>query len=293
MADTSSKGFPGDYISAADLVRFSGKPPGKPLFGRWMVLDYPIKAIDKYIANVCPRMNWANYQNPAAYIANEGAAALAVLFAAGYTPLEVFQLRATGKFDPVNLIEGQTKITGRMHIQKRGADHKGLHFRDAIDRLIREKIGESVGIDPITPVTFAEFHQKRAVGLYITALDVSTASVITLSFASHPNMVVADAVLASCAVQPYIRSVIFKEEKTEHVYMSCSNIYTFPYSVAVGIAKEQHIPAVESLIVGYGCAETANEAGVKNATGSVLVKAILSKRAAAIIPKNQQNIQMI
>ncbi|MFA5091414.1 MAG: hypothetical protein WC483_02175 [Candidatus Paceibacterota bacterium] len=283
MAETKNV-FPGDLIPAGELSRRLGPSPSKPTPGRFLIMDYPIKSIDRFIANACTHMAFANYVNFGFTVANEGAAVVAALLAAGYTPREIYELRASGKFIPIDLIEAKTKITGRFHVQKKGADHKGLRFREAVDRLIREKIGAGPGVDPLTPVSFAELAITRPVAFYITALDLTTGAVVTLSRDTHPTMAVADAVLASCAVQPYLRNLTFTDAVGPHLYAACSNIATLPFLTAQGKAKEKRIPNFDSLAIGYGCSSTANEAGVKNASGTATQKALQAQRAQAVVP---------
>lgn len=177
------------------------------LIGRVLVMDFPIKGLDRFIARTCLRLHRANYGHFGLAVANEGAAIVAALLAAGYTPLEIISLRVSGQLDVTTLIEGGQKLPDALHVNHKGAAHKGHRLRDRIDELIRVKIGG----DSSKPVTLAELRSAGTrLPLHITVLDLDLAAVVTLSHATHPTMAVADAVLASCAVQPYIGRVQVK-----------------------------------------------------------------------------------
>lgn len=177
------------------------------LIGRVLVMDFPIKGLDRFIARACLRLHRANYGHFGLAVANEGAAIVAALLAAGYTPLEIISLRVLGQLDVTTLIEGGQKLPDALHVNHKGAAHKGHRLRDRIDELIRVKIGG----DSSKPVTLAELRSAGTrLPLHITVLDLDLAAVVTLSHATHPTMAVADAVLASCAVQPYIGRVQVK-----------------------------------------------------------------------------------
>lgn len=276
--------FVSDYLTAPEATKLMGKPPGPIASGRIMMMDYPIKAIDKFIAVACARMNYNHYGGFALCVANEGAAVVAALLAAGYTPLDIIGLRSSGTFNPIELIEGNQKLPDKLHIQKKGADHKGLHFRDHINELLRAKIPG----DAKAMVTFTELHNARAMPLHITALDISTAGIVPLSFSTFPMMPVADAVLASCAVQPYISQVVYKTPEGEtHTFMACGQSQTLPFQTVGQLVHKLGMGPIAGLIPkieGFGYLGTENPAGAKNASGSELYKVLLAQRAQAVFP---------
>lgn len=277
------KAFYEQYMDAGSVGRFSVPSPNKPVPGLPLVLDYPIKEIDRFIVQACLRMNFSNYQKFTMIVANESGAIIAALLAAGYTPLEIAEMRSAGNFNPVDLIEAGQKLPDKLHIQKKGADHKGLRLRDAINALLCTKLGLD---DPKAVVTFEMLHNAGMhTALYITVLDTTAGAIVPLSFENFPAMAVADAVLASCAVQPYITAVTIKMDDGNHSLMSCSNKQALPLCTAASLFKSKNMTGnFQTLVVGYGCSHAVNEAGSKNATGTDLYKHLLSTRATVQIP---------
>lgn len=279
------KEFLSEFLTEPEIAKLSGKPPGPVITGKIMVMDYPIKEIDKFIASACLYMNHRHYGGFSLCVANEGAAVVAALIAAGYTPLEIVNLRSSGTFDPIQLIEGNQKLPDKLHIQKKGADHKGLHFRDHINELLRAKIPG----DEAAMVTFTDLHNAgKRTPFYITALDITTAGIVPLSFETFPLMPVADAVLASCAVQPYISQVAYKTPDGEaHTFMACGQTQTLPIQTAIQLAQKLGLGAgagLASKVEGFGCKSTENAAGAKNASGSDHYKILLAQRAQLVCP---------
>ena len=245
-----------------------------------LVLDCPIEGIDKFIAGASSHLYSVRLGAPSYIVGNEGGALYGALLAVGYKPLEILSLRSEGLFDPTNLIEGKQILPDKLHIRKNGADHKGHHFRDRVDELLREKTGG----DPSSPVTFALMKTAgKRIPLYITVLDTATASIVTLSSITAPQMSVAEAVLASCAVQPYISSVSpcgggtpFKVTTGTdlHEYISCSTKQSFPYAQAKALFTPAKKMTFDDTMIGI---IGSNAPGV-----SEMHQKILAERAAPV-----------
>jgi hypothetical protein len=283
------KSFVEEYMPANEITRYSTKPTGTPINGMYLILDHPIKALNKFIVNVCYRLHHGNYGHFRMSVANEGGAILAALLAAGYTPMEVVALFSTGVLDIVNLVEGGQKLPDALHMKKKGALHKGLRLRAKIDELMRAKIGGN----PNEDVSFETlFNAGKRLPLYITVLDVTTAAIVPLGYDNHPRMAVADAVLASCAIQPYIGAVQYKDvDGSSHTFMSCSIKQSLPLQTAAQIFKSVNATGnFQSLVVAFGSNGTENEAGVRGASGSDLYKYILSQRAQAVVPEQMRRV---
>lgn len=248
-----------------------------------MVLDYPIREFDKFVATVGLRMHHFNFAGFSFMVANEASSIYAVLYAAGYSAMEIIALRASGELDPVSLIEGKQKLPDALHVQKKGANHKGIRLRDKLNELLRRKIPGA----PNAPVSLAELRQSgRRMNLHITVLSMATSEVVTLSASTHPAMPAADAALASCAVQPYIRVVSYKDPNKPEttLYGSCSNVLTFPAKIAEKLFKDLKLSGnFSQQFEGYGHSGDSSSAGSTRASGSDILKVLLSKRAPAYI----------
>jgi hypothetical protein len=272
------------YLSSAEIAKFKGHAQVSPLAGKALILDYPIKKMDEYFARACMFMNYMNYGGFNMIVANEGGAIIGALRAAGYSFLEIAGLRADGTLDILKLIEGGQKMPQALHVRTKGSDHKGLRLRDAIDNLLKAKI-------PGTEnhlVTFADL-QRAPVGrvLYITVMDTKSAGIVPLCAQDFPSMSVADAVLASCAVPPYIAPVLYtKADGTKYEFYSCSGAQSLPIATAEKIFfANKSSGNFASSVAGYGYKGTDNEAGATNATGTSFQKSLMSQRAAAIVPE--------
>lgn len=287
------KSFLAQYMPEAEVIKLCQPVRPTPIVGRTLIADYPIKDVTKFVAIACLRMHYANFKSFAMCVANEGAAIVAVLLAAGYSPIEIVGLFA-GKepFDPVSLIEGGQRVPDLLHIRKKGADHKGYRFRDALDALLCEKVGFK---DPKNYLTLGQLAQMGTrMPLYITAYDMNSVGIVTLSSVTNPNMAVADAVLASCAVQPYIGQVMSDMlDGTTHKLVSCSMQQSLPIITAKQIFASTHMKGnLAALATGYGYNGTTNEAG-QGASGSTLVQALLSTRAPAMIERDMASNVML
>jgi hypothetical protein len=274
-------------ISALEYNNYCNpKPSSTTQWGKVLVMDAPIKDIDVMLAHICANIAYEGYRNYTLMAGNEGGAMIAAFLAAKYTPREIIQLRATEGFNPIALIEDGQKLTGKLsvfHKRKQGADHKGLRFRDALNALLRKKIG---GV-PETPVTFGELaRQAEPIHLLIKALDSTVNKPIVLSHLDYPNMSVADAVLASCAVQPYIRGFEYTaDDGTTHEFYSCSLIESLPlgdaktfYTVKLKIADQFFLR-----LLGYGFSDTVNKVADPNKVGDY-AHTIAAYRAKPVIP---------
>lgn len=275
--------FLGQHWSDAEIHRFSAKQTAPVINGRCFVMDYPIKSFERFVAKSCLLMNFARYDRPILSVANEGGAIVAALLATGYTPMEIVGIVGSGGLDVITLIEGNQILPDALHIKKKGADHKGLHLRDRINELIMTKLGGNTA----ELLTFESLrHAGKQSNLYITALDVTDAKIIPLGFETYPRMPVADAVLASCAIQPYIGAVsATAPDGTTHSFMACSAKQSFPFETASLLFKARKLSGnFPNLVVGYGYNGTDNEAGIKNASGTVFQKFMMSQRAMAVYP---------
>jgi len=234
------------HISAEDVKRIKSNIGGQ--HGRALVVDFPIKSFDKYLARIlsalqCGRCGYI--------VGNEGGAVLAALYAAGYTGGEIFELREKEIFNPIYLIEGKKRLPDKLHIRKHDADHKGHRFRDALDKIIRQHVGG----DARHPVTFAELRNSgKTVPLYITAMDKD--AIVTFSAETHPDISVAEAVLASCAVQPYIGYV---EIQGRH-YVSCSEKVSLPLQQAQAVFQKHVHGVFNGMLIAFGSIESERRA---------------------------------
>jgi len=103
-------------------------------------------------------------------------------------------------------------------------------------------LADKVLSEPKTRITFRALRRQKGCNLIITAMDIN-GDVVQLSADTFPDMPVADAVLATCAVQPYIARVLYKDgNKMEHKLYSCSPKETLP----VYIARERFIEGMRS-----------------------------------------------
>lgn len=220
------------YLSATEIAR---------AVGRVLVLDFPVKEFDTFISRVVTLIWISGYRKPSLIVANEGAAVFAALNAAGYTAQDIVNLRVDGRLDVLDLIQGKKKhIPNIINPRKKGAEHKGLRFRDCINTLLVEKVRKDVVDGGDAPVTFDELLQfNPGCPISFTCYDDSTKGVAELSAVTCPSMSVADAVLATCAVKPFIRRVSFKDDEgAEHLFYSCSSIQTLPLGLAQTIFKK-------------------------------------------------------
>lgn len=258
------------YVTPLELALYNAPEPDcVSRQGKVLVVDAPIKDIDRMLCKICVTIAHASLKNFSLIVANEAGAVLGALFTVGYTAKDIIELWASGEFDPRALIEDKMKtgkLAQKLHVKSNGATHKGLRFRDALDALLRKRLGGPAGY----PVTFDEI-AKRNTLFAVKAFDTfSTVNMPVLIHAgNYPTMAVADAVLASCAVQPYIRGVEFtlphvdpldkKEKDVIHTFFSCSNIETLPF---LDMKKFYQIRKLEGDVmqkaVAYGYAGTVN-----------------------------------
>jgi predicted acylesterase/phospholipase RssA len=288
-ATTTTKTFLLDYLTEAEITRNLATPTRAAVTGKAAVFDCPIKSIDSFLAKACSLLNLANYGRFPLIVANEGGAILGALLAVGYTPIEILNLRSDGTFNPISLIEDGQVLPNALHITTSGAQHKGKRMREALDTLLRAKIGGRSSDD----VTFADLTSStRGSNFNVTALNITTGAVEVLGNETYPAMVVADAVLASCAVQPYIASLSYKDEAgTTHQLMACSVTQTLPAATALSMYSKFLSGMAISNIVGYGWAGTAS--GVASTSGDPQYKYLTTQRAAAAIPKGMVNVSLL
>jgi len=258
-----------------------------PKAGKVLCVDFPVKETDKFIAHALLRMHYENYGGFSLVVANEGAAIVGALLVAGYKFMEIIEMAASGRLDVTTLVEGGQKLPDLLHKKKSGAMHKGHRLRDRINELLREKVPG----DPSARVTFNELFVARRNKLVITALDLAAGGVVPLSVDSFPSMPVADAVIASCAVQPYIAAVEFKDgEKKKFKFLACTQVQSLPLdTLAQEFKMAKASGALETALVGFGYKGTDNVAGSANATGDELYRVLLAQRAKAVVPQSMKN----
>jgi len=262
-------------------VRAVNAPPrvGTELHGYVLVLDSPIRDVEWFTAKVTAEILRVGYKHFSEVVANEGGAVIGSLIAAGYPIVEIATLIAEKKLDPVQLIEGKNtlqietvektkkgklklkrKVKGKKVQKIHSAQHKGFRFRNELKRLIAERAKDAV--------TFKELYLHTRIPLIIPVLD-DQGNIQYLSHETFPDMAVADAVLATCAVQPYIARVEYKTpEKALYKFYSCSPKKT----IHTEIARERFIKTKRdgtfpSKVVIYGVRNPDNElAGISKKT---------------------------
>lgn len=240
--------FLSKYETPSTLAKFAGAR-GAMVNGKILVLDYPFSFADRYIARVCIRLRYNNAARYCAIVANEFGAVIGALTAAGYTTDEIVNLRVNGVLDVIGLVENGQRLPDALHVSRKGGAHKGFRFRDCIDSLIREKIGG----DASSMVTFAELASAaKKTPLVITALNVDTGLIEGLSAKTYPNMPVATAVLASCAISGYIGRVEYTNS-SKHTFACGSVIQSLPMATArqFHASSGARLPFA-SMIIGFG-----------------------------------------
>jgi len=236
------------------------KPGGTESANKILVLDGALWDVDKCLAKLYYVLKVTRLVRPKVIVMNEAAAIWGTLLAVGYGAEDLKKLRDEGTFDPLKLIM-EKQVLGKTHTRTNGAEHKGFRMRDALDELLKAKLKRE------SSPTFSDVKGAR---IYIQVLDSIGAEPVMLSADTFPTMKVADAVLASCAVQPYIGRVEFIEEnfdekgktvKTVHNFYSASPKVTLPYDFAAAIAtKEFHAPtAIYTYFLGVAPFSTENK----------------------------------
>jgi predicted acylesterase/phospholipase RssA len=126
--------------------------------------------------------------------------------------------------------------------------------------------------------------------IHITAIDELTNSVVTLNARDYPNMPISDAVLASCAVQPYINRIEYEDkEKKIHKLFCCSPVHTLPLDVAEAeFVKGKYTFILAKHVLGYGFAGQINEIAKKTSKDSknAYLETLNTIRPKSIIPQN-------
>lgn len=271
--------FLAKFLTSAEIVKFKGHAQPAPAAGKILALDYPIKRVDEYFARACMFMNFMNYGGFDMIVANEVGAIVAALRAAGYSFQEIVGLRADETLDVINLIEGGQKLPQALHKRTKGADHKGMRLRDAIDKLLKVKVSGCEN----RLVTFLDLKNASSrFPFFITVLDLATAGVVALSAENFPGMAVADAVIASCAVQPYIAPIVYVgADGVKHEFYACGQAQSLPIQTAQQLFKAHKCSGnFSTLIAGYGYKGTDNEAASAHASGTSIQKVVMNLRAA-------------
>ena len=278
----NSTQFIDQYLTAQELNDYQHPPAvtGIEAIGRALIFDYPIKGFIKYACRVFANLIGRGYKQHLMVVGNEAGAILAALLAVGYSPGEIIELLASGQLDVVDLVEGKTKIRGKSHKQVHGADHKGHRLAERIEELAQAKLGfpgdrEVLLVDLIK------------MPLHITALDETTNAVVTLNKSTYPHMRLAEAVLASCAVQPYIYRVEYTgSEKVTHKFFSCSTVHSLPLDTAVEEYTKLKLTApLQKFLVAYGCKDMMADVTKKRSKDSkgAYQETIQNMRAKAIV----------
>lgn len=253
-----------NYITLDEYALFAAPAAqSQSRWGKYLVFDAPIKNATKYMAKTMAYSN-DGFIAPCAVMGNEGGAIYGSLLACGYSAREIVGVWADG-FDPIELIEGGQKLPSRIHLRSGGAEHKGLRLRDALDVLYRKKLG----LSDTAQMTFADLLARTHVQFYVSVFDGAIRQPTIISAATHPQMPVADAVLATCAVQPYIRAFEWtapkknpsdkSEKPLVHPYCSCSSVKTVPITDAMALYGTLNVRSqFKERLRGYTCNETVN-----------------------------------
>jgi hypothetical protein len=260
--DTTAQ-YLGQYLNVQELNNYNNPTPGgMEVVGRAIILDYPIKGFQAFACKVLAHMIHYDYRQHMMIVANEAGAILGLLLAAGYTQKELIPILASGRLDIIDLVEGKTKIKGKTHKKVHGADHKGLRLAERLQQLLREKLKAPEGRTILL--------SDLKVPFYVTALDELTSSVITLCAEKYPDMSATDAVMASCAVQPYINRVEYTDkEKKVHKLFCCSPVHTLPIDVVEAECLKRNVNLVTGKhLLGFGYAGQINEIAKKTSKDS-------------------------
>lgn len=277
--------FVGQYLNVQEMNEFSNpRKAGIESQGRVLLFDYPVKRFTLFAVKALAHMVSLSFSRPAMLVGNEAGAVLTILLAAGYQPREILELLSTKKLDVLDLIEGKTKVKGSAHKQVHGADHKGLRLAEKIQSLLREKLKAPED----RTVTLKDVQDATKVPFFITALDDVSNGVVTLCARDYPNLPASSAVLASCAVQPYLNRVEYVDsEKKTHKLFCCSPVQTLPIAVAVAEYKKLKGDAfLKKHIFGYGFAGQINETAKKTSKDSktVYLETLNAVRPKTVIP---------
>jgi hypothetical protein len=294
MAAATELTYLAPYLTAVELAQYNNpKKASTALWGKMMILDAPIKDIDRLMAKILADVWHNQYRNYSVVLGNEGGALIGALLVAGYSPQEIIALRASGELDPITLIEGGQVLTGKMslfHKRTGGADHKGKRFRDKVNELLRAKLAGSSD-DPVRFGELMTVNSSRGTGLLsfgVKVFDSVSGMPIVISGATHPTMPVADAILSSCAVVPYISGFAYTDAGgVEHTYWSCSGISNLPIVEVMSTYKALRAAhsinaALESLLVGYGYSGTTTLVG--DEVGATYASVATTVRPVALVP---------
>lgn len=128
-------------------------------------------------------------------------AILALALSVGYTTPELIDMVHAIKledifaFDPVRFLSS----IGDTHVSALGMDD-GKKLREFLIKLVTKKMAV---------VTLHELFEKTGTDLRVHATNISNASPITFTRATHPSMSVIDAVYASAALPPFFPPLLY------------------------------------------------------------------------------------
>lgn len=281
------------FLTPEEIYKLSHPRAGVGYSNKVLIFDCPIKKFNEFAAKTLMLIKYNKLSNFSMIVGNEGASIIGSLLAVGYTPDEILELLASNELNVTKLIEDGQKLPNKLHKRKNGAMHKGLRLRDKLDELYRRKIPG----DSKTPVLMCNLAFKY---LSITATNLSNKTVVDINNNTYPLIPLADAVLASCAVFPYIRKVEYVEtvddKKEITFFSSCSNKVTLPIERAQimymksKFHKKKGVFEFSSVAVGFYWGKGGNEEITQYLKGNDQFKDAFFDRADPIIPPKMKSV---
>ncbi|MEM9608914.1 MAG: patatin-like phospholipase family protein [Actinomycetota bacterium] len=102
------------------------------------------------------------------------------------------------------------------------AGHRHAFYdSDALRTWLAERLGEAMGTDPGRDVTFADLYERTEIELFVVTMDLATKAPIVFQHERTPDVAVADAVVASCAIPmafPARRAVVADDQHGGRVH---------------------------------------------------------------------------
>ena len=116
-------------------------------------------------------------------------------------------------------------------------DNRGIFDKKIIEELL---IPLLKGKDFDTSTTLLEFYEKTNIEIHITTTELNEYELVDISYKTHPELSVIDAVYCSASL-PILFSPVLKDEKC---YVDGGTILNYPLSLCVNNIGEEHLDSI-------------------------------------------------